>query len=281
MNLFSNRILTFIARHAGLPMRDSLAAVSDLRDETGRSTRFELGACGERNGSGESPIAGRRSGLSKLADPPDHATRARTEPFTVAIDGPAASGKGTISRAIAAEFGMPHLDTGQIYRAVALRALAGQDPVAAAKSITDEDLARDDLRGTEVAQEASRVAAMPAVRAALSDYQRAFARRDGGAVLDGRDIGTVICPEAEVKLFVTADDETRSRRRFRELAASGARTTPEKVLENLRARDERDSNREDAPLKMAGDAVLLDTTALSIDEAARKAIAEVGKKLGE
>ena len=281
MNPLSNRIRTIIGRHAGLTARDSASAVSDSRDETARPSPAGPDARNARNGIGKSPIAERLSGLSKLDGRPDHAFQARKGPFTVAIDGPAASGKGTISRAIAAEFGMPHLDTGQIYRAVALRALAGEDPVAAAESLMDEDLARDDLRGVEVALKASRVAAMSAVRAALSGYQRAFARRDGGAVLDGRDIGTVICPEAEVKLFVTADDETRSRRRFSELTASGERTTPEKVLANLRSRDERDSNRKDAPLKMADDAVLLDTTALTIDEAVRKAIAEVGKKFGE
>ena len=269
MKPFSNRIRTFFARHANLVARESLAVVSDDRDETGRSSHLDLKARNARNEIGGNPIVERRYGLSRTEVRPDHATQARTGSFTVAIDGPAASGKGTISRGISAQFGMPHLDTGQIYRAVAVKALAG------------EDLERDDLRGIEVAQAASRVAAMPSVRAALADFQRSFARRDGGAVLDGRDIGTVICPEAEVKLFVTADDETRSRRRFRELKASGERTTPEIVLANLRARDERDSNREDAPLKIADDAVLLDTTALSIDEAARKAIEEVRKKLGD
>jgi cytidylate kinase len=142
-----------------------------------------------------------------------------TEPFTVAIDGPAASGKGTISRAVAAEFGFAHLDTGLLYRAVGAK---GGDPAEAARSLTAEDLKRGDLRTAEAGQAASRVAADPEVREALVDFQRAFARRAGGAVLDGRDIGTVICPEAEVKLYVTASDEVRARRRHAELAAEGS-----------------------------------------------------------
>jgi CMP/dCMP kinase len=195
--------------------------------------------------------------------------------FTVAIDGPAASGKGTIARAVAAHFGFAHLDTGLLYRAVGRRALAGQEPVAAARALTAADLEGEALRGADVAQQASKVAAIPEVRAALVDFQRAFAARAGGAVLDGRDIGTVICPDAAVKLFVTASDEVRADRRWRELVGRGAEATREEVLEDIRQRDLRDSTRADAPMRVAGDATLLDTTDLSIEDAVRRAVALV------
>lgn len=200
--------------------------------------------------------------------------------FTVAIDGPAAAGKGTISRAVAAHFGFAHLDTGLLYRATGRRVLDGLEPVAAARALRPEDLARDDLRTAEVAQAASKVAAIPEVRAALVDFQRAFARRAGGAVLDGRDIGTVICPEAQVKLYVTASDAVRARRRFLELSGKGADVTPDGVLADLRERDARDSERAAAPLAAAADAVVLDTSALTIDEAVAKAIAVVNTRRG-
>ena len=141
--------------------------------------------------------------------------------FTVAIDGPAASGKGTVSKRVAAHFGFAHLDTGALYRAVAVEVLDGADPVAAARSLHADQTEGPQLRTAAVAQEASRVAAIPEVRAALLEFQRDFARRDGGAVLDGRDIGTVVCPEAEVKLFVTASPEVRARRRYEELREKG------------------------------------------------------------
>jgi cytidylate kinase len=192
--------------------------------------------------------------------------------FTVAIDGPAAAGKGTISKAVAAHFGFAHLDTGLLYRAVGRRVLAGEEPLAAARGLTPEDLARDDLRTAEVAQAASRVAVLADVRAALVDFQRDFAGRDGGAVLDGRDIGTVICPGAEVKLFVTASDQVRAERRFLELVAKDAGVTRDGVLADLRARDARDSERDTAPLKPAGDAVLLDTSEMDIDAAVAAAV---------
>ena len=196
-------------------------------------------------------------------------------PFTVAIDGPAASGKGTIARAVAERFGFAHLDTGLLYRATARRVLAGEAPEEAALSLTQDDIERDDLRGPEVAQEASRVAARPEVRAALVDFQRAFARRSGGAVLDGRDIGTVICPEAEVKLFVTASDEVRAERRYLELKDKGHDLTRDDVIADLRARDRRDSARQAAPLKAAEDATVLDTSRMSVDEAVAAAIRAV------
>ncbi len=197
--------------------------------------------------------------------------------FTVAIDGPAAAGKGTLSKRVAAHFGFAHLDTGLIYRATGARVLGGEDPVDAAKTLRAEDLARDDLRTTEVAQAASKCAAIAEVRAALVAFQKEFAARDGGAVLDGRDIGTVICPQANVKLFVTASDEIRAERRFLELSGKGQEVTREGVLKDLRIRDQRDRDREAAPLAAAADAVLIDTSDMDIDEAVAVAISTVGK----
>jgi len=198
--------------------------------------------------------------------------------FVVAIDGPAASGKGTIAKAVAARFGFAHLDTGLLYRAVGRKALAqGRGVLDAgvaelvARELTEADLTGDDLRGALVARAASKVAALPGVRRALLDFQRRFAAQEGGAVLDGRDIGTVICPEADVKLFVVADDDTRARRRLKELIARGETTTFEQVLADLRSRDARDSGRETAPTRQAEDAHLLDTTELTIDSAVKKA----------
>jgi cytidylate kinase len=199
--------------------------------------------------------------------------------LTVAIDGPAASGKGTISRAVAAHFGFAHLDTGLLYRAVGRRVIAGEEPVAAARQLVAEDLDGEGLRGEEIAGAASRVAAIPEVREALVDFQRAFAARAGGAVLDGRDIGTVICPDAPVKLYVVASDEVRADRRWRELAARGVAVTRDEVLADLRARDARDSARATAPLRPAEDAIVLDTTRLGIEEAVAAAVAAVAAKL--
>ncbi|MCU4651317.1 cytidylate kinase [Roseibacterium sp. SDUM158016] len=196
--------------------------------------------------------------------------------FTVAIDGPAASGKGTISRAVAAHFGLGHLDTGLLYRAVGKRMLDGEAPAEAAATLTADHLADpDSLRGPDVAQAASKVAAIPEVRAALVDFQRAYARRAGGAVLDGRDIGTVICPNAEAKLFVTASPEVRAGRRHAELLERGLETTYEAVLADVQERDARDAGRSAAPMAMADDAVLIDTSTLSIEEAVAAAIAAV------
>lgn len=200
--------------------------------------------------------------------------------FTVAIDGPAAAGKGTVARALAAHFGFAHLDTGLLYRATGLRTLDGTDPVEAAKTLKAKDLEQDDLlRTPDVAQAASRVAALPEVRAALVDFQRAFARRSGGAVLDGRDIGTVICPDADVKLYVTASDDIRAQRRHKELVNKGHEVTLDEVAADLRSRDARDSARATAPLKPAADAVELDTSRMSIDEAVAAAIAETERRI--
>ena len=201
--------------------------------------------------------------------------------FCVAIDGPAAAGKGTVARAVAAHFGFAHLDSGLLYRAVGRRALQGEDPLEAARSLRPEELDDPVLRTPEVAEAASRVAAMPEVRKALVDFQRAFARRAGGAVLDGRDIGTVICPEAEVKLFVTASDEVRARRRHAELLERGIEAEFEDVLADLRARDARDRERAVAPLAKAEDALLLDTTELSIEAAVNEAIRAVERRYGQ
>ncbi|MBE0455271.1 (d)CMP kinase [Roseovarius autotrophicus] len=199
--------------------------------------------------------------------------------FTIAIDGPAAAGKGTIGRALAAHFGFAHLDTGLLYRATGRRMLDGLEAVEAARNLRAEDLDADDLRSPEVSQAASRVAAIPEVRQALLDFQRAFARRAGGAVLDGRDIGTVICPEAEVKLYVTATDAERARRRHLELTQKGHAVTLEEVADDLRQRDARDSARATAPLKPAADALLLDTSEMTIDEAVAAAVAKVRRVL--
>jgi len=195
--------------------------------------------------------------------------------FTVAIDGPAAAGKGTISHAVAEHFGFAHLDTGLLYRATGWRVLAGASPIDAARSLTAQDLQQTGLRTPEVAQAASKVAAIPEVRAALVDFQRGFARRDGGAVLDGRDIATVICPDAQVKLYVTASAEVRAERRFLELDAKGLEVCRDQVLRDVIERDERDMNRADAPLKPAADAQIIDTSGMDIETAIKAAFAVV------
>ena len=202
-----------------------------------------------------------------------------TEPFTIAIDGPAAAGKGTISKAVAAHFGYAHLDTGLLYRAIGAKVMTGSDAIEATVGLRAEDLEVDGLRTAEVAQAASKVAVIAEVRAALLDFQRAFARRAGGAVLDGRDIGTVICPQAEVKLFVTASAEVRGKRRYDELVGRGDTITLDDVIEDVRARDARDMERVEAPLKPAEDAHVLDTSALSISDAVAEAIAAITQKL--
>ena len=199
--------------------------------------------------------------------------------FTVAIDGPAAAGKGTISKAVADRFGFAHLDTGLLYRAVARRVLDGDEPAQAARDLQPSDIQRPDLRTPEVAQMASQVAVMPAVRSALVDFQRAFAARAGGAVLDGRDIGSVICPDAEVKLFVTARAEVRAERRWQELVGRGIDTPYETVLADVIARDERDASRAEAPMVQAAGAVLIDTSDMSIEAAIEAAIAQIQLKM--
>jgi CMP/dCMP kinase len=200
----------------------------------------------------------------------------------ITIDGPAASGKGTIARRVAAHYGLPHLDTGLLYRGVAIRLLdrghALNDVKAAVAAASELDIGSLDaerLRERSIGEAASRVAVFPEVRAALLKLQKDFAHHPEGAVLDGRDTGTVIAPEADVKIFVTASVEMRARRRFRELAAKGAEMTLDAVLAAIRERDRRDSERAIAPLKAAPDAVLLDTTELDIETAFRAALSIV------
>lgn len=199
--------------------------------------------------------------------------------FTVAIDGPAAAGKGTISKSIATQFGFQHLDTGLLYRAVGRKVLQGAQPIEAARNLEVADLDADDLRTPEVAQAASKVAVIAEVRQALLEFQQAFARAEPGAVLDGRDIGTVVCPNADVKLFVTASAEVRAKRRFDELSAKGMDVSPEQVLADVKARDERDKSREEAPMVAAEDAILIDTTELTIDAAIAAAADEIKARM--
>ena len=218
------------------------------------------------------------------------------KPVVIAIDGPAASGKGTLARRIAETLGFAWLDTGLLYRAAGAAALdAGEDPAdpdaaavaasrvaAAIRANGPAALADPRLRGDRMAQAASKLSAVPEARAALLEMQRAFAQAPSnggqpvtGAVLDGRDIGTVICPDATVKLFVTATVEERALRRLKELQANGQRAIYEAVLEDLKQRDARDSQRAVAPLKPAGDAFLLDTSALDADQALAAAMAAI------
>ena len=199
--------------------------------------------------------------------------------FTVAIDGPAAAGKGTIARAVAAHFGFEYLDTGLLYRAAARKAMDGLDPVEAAAALTPRDFTRADLRTAKVGQAASKIAAMPLVRAALIEFQHKFARRDGGTVIDGRDIGTVICPEAEVKLYITASDVVRAHCRWLELSEKDRSLKEADVLAGQQERDKRDSERAVSPLRMAADAVLLDTSDMDISAAVQAAIALVQAKV--
>ena len=203
----------------------------------------------------------------------------------IAVDGPAASGKGTIARALAKHFGLPHMDTGLLYRAVALKLWRwGGDPANEFEALRacDElgfDPDDEELRSEPVSRIASKVSSYSSVRDALLQRQRDFAGQEGGAVLDGRDIGTVIAPDADVKLFVTASAEVRAQRRVRELLERGMPGHYEDVLLDIRARDERDTNRPVAPLRQAHDAVLLDTSELGIDEAIAEAIRLVSERV--
>jgi cytidylate kinase len=210
--------------------------------------------------------------------------KARLAPV-IAVDGPAASGKGTIARALAKHFNLPHMDTGLLYRAVALNLWRwGGDPgneFEALRACDDLGLVPDDpeLRSEPVSKIASMISAYPAVRTALLERQQDFARQVGGAVLDGRDIGTVIAPGADVKLFITATAEVRAGRRLKELEERGMAAHFEEVLADIRARDERDSGREVAPLKPASDAVLLDTSDLAPEQAIAEAVRLADERL--
>ena len=204
----------------------------------------------------------------------------------IAVDGPTASGKGTIAKALAAHFGLPHLDTGLLYRAAGLQcALNGGNPDNPADALSacdfpDAMMANPELRSEATGGLASRVSIHPEVRAALFDLQRAFAIQNGGAVLDGRDIGTVIAPEAEVKLFVIASVQARAQRRHAEMLASGRQASLAAITADLEVRDLRDATRSAAPLLAAEDAVVLDTSLLNRDEAIARAIALVELKAG-
>ncbi len=203
--------------------------------------------------------------------------------FIIAIDGPAAAGKGTLARRLAAHLNLAYLDTGLIYRAVGMKAKReGLDPVKAAQMLTPDDLKAPDLRTEEGGQAASKVASIPDVRSELLEFQRKFATHPPlpakGAVLDGRDIGTVVCPGANVKIFVTASPEARAERRHKELLERGESSIYARVLEEMRERDERDSSRSVAPLVPAPDAVVLDTTKLDADAAFRAALDTISER---
>jgi CMP/dCMP kinase len=203
----------------------------------------------------------------------------------IAVDGPAASGKGTIARALAAHFGLPHMDTGLLYRAVALNLWRwGGDPASEFEALRAADMlsidpADEELRSEPVSRIASSISAYPSVRTALLKRQQDFAQQAGGAVLDGRDIGTVIAPSADVKLFVTASPEVRAQRRVRELLERGMPAHYEDVLSDIRARDARDSSRDVAPLRPAPDAIILDTSDCDREAAVREAVRLVEQQL--
>lgn len=200
----------------------------------------------------------------------------------IAIDGTTASGKGTIAKRLSAHYGLPHMDTGRLYRAVGVAAMKQGVPLDAAGPLADiaraldlSDFVEHELRSAEAGKAASVVAAIPSVRQALFELQRAFATREGGALLDGRDIGTVIAPDADVKLWVDADVNQRGARRWKELSEAGDPVTLDEVIRQLEIRDARDQGRADAPAAMAADAILIDTTDLTIDAAVEKALAAV------
>ena len=212
---------------------------------------------------------------------------AESAPLIIAIDGPAASGKGTLARKLAAHYGIPHLDTGLTYRAVGHALMQVGLPLdreeLAEEVASNIDLGKLDraiLSAHEIGEAASRVAVMPSVRKALVEAQRAFARSGKGAVLDGRDIGTVVCPDATIKLYVTASPEVRARRRHDEMAASGSAPDLAQILADITRRDERDMGRADSPLRPAADAHLIDTTNMDIETAFSEALALVEKARG-
>ena len=200
-------------------------------------------------------------------------------PLIIAIDGPSASGKGTLAKRLAEHFGLPHLDTGLLYRAVGwLAEQTGRPPAEIAASLRLSDIDNPELKSDQAGQAGSKVAAIPEVRANLLNFQKNFAYRESGAVLDGRDIGTVICPDAPVKLFVTASTSARAERRYQELRERGVDTIKPRVLAEMAERDRRDSERAAAPLKAAPDAYLLDTSDMDADAAFAVALAFIARK---
>ena len=187
--------------------------------------------------------------------------------IVIAIDGPAASGKGTISKAISEKLQFNYLDTGKLYRAIGARYLEGYPPIVAAQSLDSKDLDKYDLQKQEIAQAASEIALIPEVRAALLKFQRDFSQKMPGAVLDGRDIGTIVCPDAKIKIFLTASLEARAKRRYIELYKNDQKISFKRILEQIRERDERDQTRSSSPMVAASDAKIFDTSELSIKEA--------------
>ena len=197
----------------------------------------------------------------------------------IAIDGPAASGKGTVSKAISEKLKFNYLDTGKLYRAIGAKYLEGYQPIAAARSLQSNDLDKYDLQKPEIAQAASEIASIPEVRAALLEFQRNFSQKMPGAVLDGRDIGTVVCPDAKIKIFLTASLEARAKRRYVELNRHDKKISFETILKQIRQRDERDQTRRSSPMIAARDAKIFDTSKLSINEAVDKVFNYIQTKI--
>ena len=197
----------------------------------------------------------------------------------IAIDGPAASGKGTISRVVSKKLRFNYLDTGKLYRAIGAKYLEGYQPIAAAQSLQRNDLDKYDLQKPEIAQAASEIASIPEVRAALLEFQRNFSQKLPGAVIDGRDIGTVVCPDARIKIFLIASLEARAKRRYLELRKHDEKIDFETILEQIKQRDERDQTRRSSPMVAARDAKIFDTSELSIKEAVDKVFSYIQTKI--
>ena len=199
--------------------------------------------------------------------------------IVIAIDGPAASGKGTVSKAISEKLRFNYLDTGKLYRAIGAKYLEGYQPIAAAQGLESSDLDKYDLQKPEIAQAASEIASIPEVRAALLEFQRNFSKKSPGAVLDGRDIGTVVCPDANIKIFLTASLEARAKRRYIELCKHDKKIGFKTILEQIRHRDARDQTRSSSPMVAASDAKIFDTSKLSINEAVDKVFNYIKNKI--
>ena len=197
----------------------------------------------------------------------------------IAIDGPAASGKGTVSRFVSKKLRFNYLDTGKLYRAIGAKYLDGYQPIAAAQSLEKNDLEKYDLQKPEIAQAASEIASFPEVRAALLEFQRKFSQKLPGAVLDGRDIGTVVCPDAKIKIFLTASLEARAKRRYVELYKHDKKISFDTILEQIRERDKRDQTRRSSPMVAARDAKIFDTSKLSINEVVDKVFSYIHTKI--
>jgi len=197
----------------------------------------------------------------------------------IAIDGPAASGKGTVSKVVSKKLRFNYLDTGKLYRTIGAKYLEGYQPIAAAQSLERNDLDKYNLQKPEIAKAASEIASIPEVRAALLEFQRNFSQKLPGAVLDGRDIGTVVCPDARIKIFLTASLEARAKRRYVELRNDGEKINLETILEQIKERDARDQNRSSSPMVAASDAKIIDTSELSIKEAVDKVFNYIQTKI--